>query len=331
MPSEAILAIAKLLEKTPTELADDIYSLAALIEAQGNKGYELSDLAKFAEREDLTGQVQTYFLLDKLHADCYANILFYATGGRRRYKAEGWMVRKNPHWKIGWLALYADTDSAHVAVLQRAEQARIAAEEAERQRKLARPTEECAGVKFEDLTTLQVGHRYAVAHIMIEQASRRWRQRRWDVPLPPEDEPAKKRGTTETDRYDSMDWYMVSVWDEQAHVLIKELDYRANVLGDEQAQAIVSAAGVHYFYTYVSIERMTDSEMLPEFTNGYLGQSFDEAQPPISRLRDSDIMRQFVALLDPAGTLGDKFESDDLKAILGILRAQLKRLKPKQE
>lgn len=133
--NEAIEAIAKLLDKTPTQLGEDVFSLAALIEAQGNKGYELSDLAKFAEREDLAVQVQTYFLRDKLHADCYASILFYATGGgsrgrRRRYEAEGWMVRKNPHWKIGWLELYGDTDSTHVADIQRAEQERIAAEEA---------------------------------------------------------------------------------------------------------------------------------------------------------------------------------------------------------
>ncbi len=331
MPSEAILAIAKLLEKLPTQLADDIFSLASLIEAQGNKGYELWDLEKFAERDDLKGQVQTYFLPNDLHKDCYDGILFYASGRRRKWEASGWMVRKNPHWKQAWLALYGDTDSAHVADLQRAEQERIAAEEAERQRKLLRPNEECAGVRFEHLTTLQVGHRYAVAHIMIAQAMRRWRARRWDVPLPPEDEPAKKRGNNEVESPDSMDWYMVSVWDEQAHVLIKELDYRANVLNDEQAQAIVHAGGVRYFYTYASVERMVESEMLPEFTNGYLGQPFDDAQPPISRLRDSDIMRQFVALLDPAGDLGGKFESDDLKALLGILRAQLKRLKPKQE
>lgn len=327
MPSEAILAIAKLLEKTPTELGEDVWNLATVIETQGNKGYGKSDLAAFAQRDDL--KIETY-MLRELHKDCYDGILFYANGSKK-WEAKGWVCRKNPHWKVKWMELYGDTNPERLAEFQRAEQERLAAEEAERQRKLARPTEECAGVKFEDLTTLQVGHRYAVAHIMIAQASRRWRQRRWDVPLPPEDEPAKKRGTTETDRYDSMDWYMVSVWDEQAHVLIKELDYRANVLGDEQAQAIVSAAGVHYFYTYVSIERMTDSEMLPEFTNGYLGQPFDDAQPPINRLRDYDVMRQFVALLDPDGTLGGKFEGDDLDAILGILRAQLKRLKPKQE
>lgn len=330
MPSEAVLAIAKMLEKTPTQLADDIFSLAALIEAQGNKGYELSDLAKFAEREDLTAQVQTYFLRDKLHADCYANILFYATGRRRRYEAEGWMVRKHPHWTAAWLTLYADTDSTHAADLQRAEAERLAAEaEAERQRSL-RPNEECAGVKFEHLTTLQVGHWHATAQIMIAQAMRRWQDRRWDKPLPPEDEPAKKARDIEVGRYDSMDWYMVAVWDEQAHLLIKELDYRANVLNDEQAQAI-TRAGARYFYTHKSIDRMSSSELIPEFTNGYLGQPFDDAQPPISRLRDSDVMRHFVALLDPAGDLGDKFEQDDLKAILGILRAQLKRLKPKQE
>lgn len=330
MPSEAIEAIAKLLEKTPTQLADDIYSLAALIEAQGNKGYELSDLAKFAEREDLTAQVQTYFLRDKLHADCYANILFYATGRRRRYEAEGWMVRKHPHWTAAWLTLYADTDSAHVADLQRAEAERLAAEEAERQRKLMRPVEDSPGVKFEHLTTLQVGHRMAVANIMCLQAQRRWQDRRWDKPLPPEDEVSKKSRGIEVERYDSMDWYMFCVWDDQALLMRRELEHRATNLQDTLADELVRK-GIRYFYIRAAANRMEESDLLPEFTNGYLGQPFDDAQPPISRLRDSDVMRLFVALLDPDGALGGKFEQDDLKAILGILRAQLKRLKPKQE
>ena len=334
MPNEAIEAIAKLLEKTPTQLADDIFSLAVLIEAQGNKGYELSDLANLAKREDFAAQVQTYFLMDKLHADCYAGILFYAAGGgshgrRRRYEAEGWMVRKNPHWKTTWLTLYGDTNSAHVADIQRAEQERIAAEEAERQRKLLRPVEDSPGVKFEALTTLQVGHRYAVACILCLQAERRWQDRRWEKPLPPEDEP-KKRGSIEVERYDSMDWYMFCVWDDQAHLMRRELEHRATNLQDTLADELVRK-GIRYFYTRSAVQRMQESDLTPDFTNGYLGQPFDDAQPPINRLRDYDVMRQFVALLDPDDTLGGKFEGDDLDVILGILRAQIKRLKPKQE
>ncbi|MBK8035316.1 MAG: hypothetical protein IPK17_38590 [Chloroflexi bacterium] len=76
---------------------------------------------------------------------------------------------------------------------------------------------------------------------------------------------------------------------------------------------------------------MSDSDLVPEFTNDYLGRPFDAVQPPISRLRDAEIMRHFLALLDPDSAISDKFETDDVQAILGILRAQLKRLKTKQE
>lgn len=330
--NEVIEAIAKLFEKTPTQLADDIYALAAFIEAQGNKGYDLDALKKFAE-SDLT--LKTYFLRGERRDEAISGIMFYATGGgshgrRRRYEAEGWMVRKNPHWTAAWLSLYGGTESAHVAVLQRAEAERIAAELAELQRKLMRPVENSPGAKFEHLTTLQVGHRLAVANIMCLQAQRRWQERRWDKPLPAEDEPAKKRKDIEVERVDQMDHYMFCVWDDQVRLMLRELEHRATNLQDTLADELVRK-GIRYFYTRAATLRMEESDMIPEFTNGYLGQPFDDAQPPISRLRDSDIMRQFVALLDPEGTLGGKFEADDLKALLGILRAQFKRLKPKME
>lgn len=73
---EAIEAIAKLLEKTPRQLGEDIWNLASVIEAQGNKGYGLDELEKFGERDDL--KVQTYMLCDALHRDCLAGILFEA-------------------------------------------------------------------------------------------------------------------------------------------------------------------------------------------------------------------------------------------------------------
>lgn len=330
--NEAIEAIARLLETTAQQLGADIWQLASTIEGQGNKGYSLGDLEKFAEREDL--KVVTHMLRDALHRDCYAGILFEAHGSgsrgrRRRFEAEGWMVRKNPHWRSVWMALYGETQPELLAAYQQAEAERLVAEEAERQRKLLRPVEESPGVKFEALSTVQVGHRYAVASILCLQAERRWQDRRWDKPLPPEDEPKKREGI-EVERYDSMDWYMFCVWDEQAQLMRRELEHRATNLQDILAYEIVRE-GISYFYTRAAIHRMEESDMLPEFTNAYLGRPFDEAQPPISRLRDADVMRQFVALLDPDGALGGKFEQGDLQTMLGILRAQLKRLKPKQE
>lgn len=331
--NEAVEAIAKLLEMTPQQLGADIWQLASTIEGQGNKGYSLDQLEKFAEREDL--KVVTYMLRDPLHQDCYAGILFEAHGSgsrgrRRRFEAEGWMVRKNPHWRSVWMTLYGETQPELLAAYQQAEADRIAADEAERQRKLLRPVETSPGAAFAELSTVQVGHRYAVAHILYAQLEQRWRARRWDVPLPAEDEPKKRSRSHEVDRLDSMDAYSANVWDEQQRLMTNELKYRADVLQDEQAREILSK-GTAYFYTRESFWRLVESERLPEFTNGYLGQPFDVVQPPISRLRDSDVMRQFVALLDPEGTIGGKFEEDDLQTMLGILRAQLKRLKPKQE
>lgn len=330
--NEAIEAIAKLLDKPPQQLGADIWQLASTIEGQGNKGYSLGDLEKFAEREDL--KVVTYMLRDPLHQDCYAGILFEARGSgsrgrRRRFEAEGWMVRKNPHWRSVWMALYGETQPELLAAYQQAEADRLAAEEAERQRKLLRPVEQSPGVAFADLSTVQVGHRYAVASILCLQAERRWQARRWEVPLPPEDEPTKHKGF-EVDRVDQMDWYMFCVWDEQARLMRRELEHRATNLQDTLADELVRK-GILYFYTRAATYLMEESDMTPEFTNGYLGQPFDVVQPPISRLRDAEIKRLFIKLLDPEGTLGEKFEHDDLQAILGILRMQLKRLKPKQE
>lgn len=330
--NEAIEAIAKLLEKTPQQLGEDLWNLASAIEAQGNKGYSLGDLDKFADRDDL--KVETYMLRDALHQDCYPGILFEARGSgsrgrRRRFEAEGWMVRKNPHWITAWLALYGETNPERLAFYQQAEAARLAAEEAERQRQLLRPVEQSPGAAFAELSTLQVGHRYAVACVLYAQAKRRWYDRRWQVPEPAEDEPTKRR-SHEVDRLDSMDAYMTNVWDEQQALMRDELKYRANVLDDEQARQIL-AKGVNYFYARDSFFQMADSELLPEFTNGYLGQPYSVAQPPISRLRDAEIMRHFLTVLEPGSAISDKFEADDVQVILGILRAQLKRLKPKQE
>ena len=329
---EAIEAIAKLLEKTPQQLGEDIWNLASVIEAQGNKGYGLDELEKFGERDDL--KVETYMLRDALHRDCYAGILFEARGGgsrgrRRKWEAEGWMVRKNPHWITAWLGLYGETNPERRAFYEQAEAARLAAEEAERQRKLLRPVEQSPGAAFAELSTVQVGHRYAVACVLYAQSKRRWHDRRWQVPEPPEDEP-KKSQSHEVDRLDSMDAYITNVWDEQQALMKAELVYRANVLDDEQARQIL-AKGVNYFYARDAYFTMTDSELLPEFTNGYLGQPYSVTQPPISRLRDAEVMRQLFALLDPDSAISGKFELDDVQAIVGILRAQLKRLKPKQE
>ncbi len=330
--NEAIEAIAKLLEKTPQQLGEDLWNLASVIEAQGNKGYGLNDLGKFAEREDL--KVETYMLRDALHQDCYAGVLFEARGGgsrgrRRRWEAKGWMVRKNPHWITAWLALYGDTNPERLAFYQQAETARLAAEEAERQRQLLRPVEQSPGVVFAELSTVQVGHRYAVACVLYAQANRRWHDRRWQVPGPPEDEPTKRQ-SHEVDRLDSMDAYVANVWNEQQTLMKAELVYRANVLDDEQARQIL-AKDVNYFYARDAYFTMTESELLPEFTNGYLGQPYSVTQPPISRLRDAEIMRHFLTVLEPGSAISAKFETDDVQAILGILRAQLKRLKPKQE
>lgn len=329
---EAIEAIAKLLEKTPRQLGEDIWNLASVIEAQGNKGYGLDELEKLGERDDL--KVETYMLCDALHRDCLAGILFEARGGgsrgrRRKWEAEGWMVRKNPHWITAWLGLYGETNPERRAFYEQANAARLAAEEAERQRKLLRPVEQSPGAAFAELSTVQVGHRYAVACVLYAQSKRRWHDRRWQVPEPPEDEP-KKRQSHEVDRLDSMDAYITNVWDEQQALMKAELVYRANVLDDEQARQIL-AKGVNYFYARDAYFTMTDSELLPEFTNGYLGQPYSVTQPPISRLRDAEVMRQLFALLDPDSAISGKFELDDVRAIVGILRAQLKRLKPKQE
>ncbi|MBK8035317.1 MAG: hypothetical protein IPK17_38595 [Chloroflexi bacterium] len=238
---EAIEAIAKLLEKTPQQLGEDIWNLASVIEAQGNKGYSLFELEKFAEREDL--KVETYMLRDALHQDGYAGILFEARGGgsrgrRRKWEAEGWMVRKNPHWITAWLGLYGETNPERRAFYEQAEAARRAAEEAERQRKLLRPVEQSPGAPFAELSTVQVGHRYAVACVLYAQSKRRWHDRRWQVPEPPEDEPAKRQ-SHEVDRLDSMDAYMANVWGDQQTLMRAELAYRANVLDDEQAREIL--------------------------------------------------------------------------------------------
>jgi len=176
---------------------------------------------------------------------------------------------------------------------------------------------------------VQVGHRYAVACVLYAQSKRRWHDRRWQVPEPPEDEPAKRQ-SHEVDRLDSMDAYMANVWGDQQTLMRAELAYRANVLDDEQAREIL-VKGVNYFYARLGFFQMSDSDLVPEFTNDYLGRPFDVVQPPISRLRDAEIMRHFLALLDPDSAISDKFETDDVQAILGILRAQLKRLKTKQE
>lgn len=331
MLSETIEAIAKLLEKTPRQLGEDIWNLASFMEGRGNKGYDLDALKKFAESDEA---LKTYFLIGERRDELIDGIMFYATGSgsrgrRRRYEAEGWMVRKNPHWKVAWMERYGETNPERLAEYQRAQAERLAAEEAERQRKLLRPEEDSPGVKFEHLTTLQVGHRMAVANIMCLQAQRRWQDRRWDKPLPPEDEPPKAH-SIEVERVDQMDWYMFCVWDDQALLMRRELEHRATNLQDTLADEL-ARSGIRYFYTRSAVQRMEEGDLLPEFTNGYLGQPFDNVQPPISRLRDPDVMRHFLALLDPDDTLGGKFESDDLAAILGILRAQLKRLKPKQE
>ena len=230
--------------------------------------------------------------------------------------------------RVQWEGLYGETNPERRTFYEQAEAARLAAEEAERQRQLLRPVEQSPGAAFAELSTLQVGHRYAVACVLYAQAKRRWHDRRWQVPEPPEDEP-KKRQTHEVDRLDSMDAYITNVWDEQQALMKAELVYRANVLDDEQARQIL-AKGVNYFYARDAYFTMTDSELLPEFTNGYLGQPYSVTQPPISRLRDAEVMRQLFALLDPDSAISGKFELDDVQAILGILRAQLKRLKPKQ-
>ncbi len=324
---KTIEAIAKTHDVTIEQLAADIYELAAFIQGTGNKGILIHDIAS---RNNTAGtDLKTYFLDEVSCREALDGIMFYAKPSRRS-DFSGWYVKKRPvigtvwEWQRRWVELYQqDTDAA------RAITAAIEAAEQQEAEAVKRSVETFAQGSFQQFTTLQIGHRLAIAEILHQRATRRYFDLDRPDPRMEITDTSKKRPRKKEDFRQSPQRYFQNVWRREFNLMYSELEYRKET-GDELAAEIIKKSA-SYFFTEEFQAAAAISEIEPDFM---IDVDYLPTPAPDKLLirykTDYQLTNEFMQLIaaDEAGH-SDKttFEYEDRQLILKALKKMYARSK----
>jgi hypothetical protein len=313
--NETIEKIAGELSVTPAQLATDLWFVANWIDENRNRGFSLEQLRA-------TGvELQTYMLVDSAFAVLDGIVFERFDGPKSRRYSEGWMVRKNPNWRVTWRTRFAEYAPDKVLLIdqwQAEQEAAKAAEESKPKRKVEGMHGEGY---FESFTSLQIAYRAAVAHVLM----RRYREMRWN------------RGYLDRGAWR----YMAATWQQQWETMIGELRYRTEAEPEPRsskkktreavedfakAKELVEA-GTSYFFSPEYVEQVLSAVEEPDLTVDFEHLPRQPLEKtPVRWLSDRQVIESFLQFLaedhDPAS-----FEYEDQKLVLETLRKTYARAK----
>lgn len=292
--------IAQELGKTFEELGADVFRLATWIEFRENRGFGLSTLEQH--------QQPVYFLATR-HDAAWKGILFYGEGSRKR-DFHGWGVRKRPHWSLIWGDRFGWDTVTGRGIVQTAE-TEAYAEKAKQDARFERPRQSFSQGDFDGFSTVDIGHRWAMATILYQ----RYEHLRWTA-----------------DR-DTLDWrvqpqgYEMAVWRSQSHWMQEELQWRMQYHPKETERDMakrILEQGIHYFYTRETVQKWISMDREPMFASGSFEQPYDDKTQHAEFMSEAQVRRAFIELV--AGERQD-IDPEDMDLVLRILRKQLANLK----
>lgn len=292
--------IAQELEVSFEQLGADIFKLATWIEFRENKGFDRGYLER--------NQLPVYFLASRYDAS-WKGILFHGEGTRKR-DFNGWGVRKRPHWSLIWGDRFGWDTLTGRGIVETAE-TEAYAEKPKQDARFERPRQSFAQGEFDGFSTVDIGHRWAMAVILY----RRYDHLRWQV-----------------DR-DTHDWrvlpqgYIGAVWLQQGLWMESELKWRMEYHPKETERDLAKRildAGISYFYTRETVDKWISANTEPMFSSGDFEQPYDDKSQHAEFMSESQVRRVFVELV--AGERTD-IDQEDIDLVLRILKKQLSNLK----
>jgi hypothetical protein len=333
MMDETIKNIAAALEKPVDELARDIWTLADFIESHGNKpDRDIYTLNKIAETEGVV--IPVYFLKDECDAAITGIIFESFDGYGKRRTSNGWMVRKKPHWKVTWAERYGEIDQAKRDAALAEDAARKAAEE--EAKKLRRVRDRFAQGYFEEVTTIDIAYKYAIADVMQQRYY-------WQY--------------VESFRKSEPAAYLCRVYIEQMDQMGEELKYRVGgaapdpsyhrskramdraIFDWKKAETFVKRVELHGFVDF-KFEDITGHFFTPEFVKTAIHSAAEPdlrvdfehlpkgtpEQTPVRRMKDHELVDDFMRFI-AANPDEQSFEYEDTRLIIDTLRKIYARAK----
>jgi hypothetical protein len=307
--SDAVAKICESMQINPATLAADIFRVAMWIEENKNRGFSARTLKAPGV------ELPIYFFTDEGFS-LYDGILFFINNDF----TSGWMVRKNPNWRIVWRERYGEIDPDRAALVQRWEDEQAAAKATE-DAKPKRKVDSFAEGRFESFTSIQIAYRAAVALVLC----RRYMEMRFERDY----------------IYKDVSKYMASVWRQQYDLMIAELHYRKEAEPEPRSskkktrEAVedfgkakeLLEAGIEYFFAREYWEQVIESAEEPD-----LWVDFEHLprQPlettPIRWMRESDLITTFMQFVAEDHER-QSFEYEDKQIILRTLRKMFARAK----
>lgn len=169
--SDVLQNIAQILDKTLEEIGRDLYTISLFLDEKKNKGFRVSEIEHFAKGE--LRDLQTYFLKQE-YEQVYLDILFFKKPDRYSY-TDGWMIRKNPPWRISWRLRWGEYCPEQKILVDQWEAKQNALKAAEDQKPKRKNNNFYQGA-FEEFSTHEIAHKAACMFVLSLRAAYRWQQ-----------------------------------------------------------------------------------------------------------------------------------------------------------